>query len=433
MTGESGNDTANYTMVLPVRHFRIDEGTVAVESAFAEHLRMMRTRIGAGARQLVVASPGMSRAAYEAGKQGFAVIDERAEQVAFCMLFADEAALSTAGKLRLLRPVMKTLSGLVKQSICIHSGLSWDVWLPFEFVSIVLGVMAKRRTVFVVDIDYRNSAWMSYRTGDWSLRSYLLCKYVYDVARSLQVWIAARYCSLVLLKGKKMVADFGAGRPNVKAILDASHSERNIIDRESVERKLEELRDPARPLKLIYFGRLIAYKGIDRCLRAVAAARNAGANITLDIIGGGPQADELQALARELHAEGFVAFHGAMQFGQEFFRVLYPFHLLLAAPLREDTPRSALDAMAAGIPYLAFDTYYYRELLESGGGRVVPWPDTDAMARMLIHLASNREEVAQMVEAAIVFAQANTQEIWLERRMEWTLSSVLQNDTVTVG
>ena len=73
-----------------------------------------------------------------------------------------------------------------------------------------------------------------------------------------------------------------------------------------------------------------------------------------------------------------------MPFGQEFFRHLYRYQLLLAAPLREDTPRSALDAMAAGIPYLAYDTYYYNQLLESGAGVVVPWRDEQAMADELI-------------------------------------------------
>ena len=42
MTGE----TANYAMVLPARRFRIDDRQVALENAFAEHLRMMRSKIG---------------------------------------------------------------------------------------------------------------------------------------------------------------------------------------------------------------------------------------------------------------------------------------------------------------------------------------------------------------------------------------------------
>ena len=418
---------SDYMMVLPVRHFRVGENLVAVESAFAEHLRMMRSRLGGAARQLLVVSPGMSTTAYEAGKRGYTVIDEEADQIAFTTLFSDDQAQSTGKKLRLLAPAMKTLRHLTKQSFCVHSGLSWDVWLPFEFASIVFGLLARRRTVFVVDIDYRNSAWMSYRNGDWSKKSYLVCKYVYDVTRSIQVAVASKFCSLVLLKGKKMAADFGGGRPNVKSFLDASHSEKNIIPQGTLEAKLAAVRDERSPLRLVYFGRLTAYKGIDRCMKAVAAARNTGANVTLDIIGGGEQMDALRALARELDAGSWVTFHGPMPFDQNFFGKLYSFHLLLAAPLREDTPRSALDAMAAGIPYVAFDTYYYRELMESGAGRVVPWLDVEAMGGEIARLHRNRPEVAQMIENAVAFARLNTQEIWLERRQAWTMASALEN------
>src|SRR6202008_751702 len=133
--------------------------------------------------------------------------------------------------------------------------------------------------------------------------------------------------------------------------------------------------------------------------------RRLGANWTLDIIGGGEQAEALRVLAREFVAESYITFNGPLPFAQAFFEFLTQFHLLLAAPLREDTPRSALDAMASGIPYLAFDTYYYRELLESGAGRVVPWPEIEAMAKMLVHLEKNRHEVAVMIENAVSFAR----------------------------
>ena len=131
----------DYTMVLPVWHFRIDERRVAVESAFAEHLRMMRSRIGANAERLVIASPGMSTTAYEAGKQGYAVMDEQAEQIVFHTLFSEEEARSTRVKIKLFKQVMQSLSHLAKRSFCVHSGLSWDVWLPFEFTSIVFALL----------------------------------------------------------------------------------------------------------------------------------------------------------------------------------------------------------------------------------------------------------------------------------------------------
>jgi glycosyltransferase involved in cell wall biosynthesis len=412
-----------YTMVMPVRHYRLDEHRVAIESAFAEHLRMMLSRVGATATPLVVASPAMSTIQYQAVKQSFSVIDESSELITFCTLFSDDAIHSIKDQLLAFPSVMRTLHKLVRQSQCVHSGLSWNVWLPFEFVSILFGLIHKKRTVFVVDIDYRLSAYMSYRSGTWSRKSYLACKYFYDAARSLQVWFAARNCSLVLLKGKEMAEDFGGGRPNVKSFLDASHSEKNILGPAAVARKIDEVLDHSSPVRLIYFGRLTAYKGVDLCLRAAVRARQLGANVTLDIVGGGEQAEHLSSLIRELAAEKYVTLHGPRQFNQAFFDLISQFHLLLAAPLREDTPRSVLDAMAAGVGYLAFDTYYYRQLLESGAGRVVSWLDVEAIATALAHLTGHRSEIAEMIQNAVGYARANTQEIWLERRLEWTMDA----------
>ena len=413
----------DYLMVLPVRHFRVSCCLVAVEGSFAEHLRMLQDRIGDDAGRLVVASPAMGIEDYKSRMQVMSIIDEENEALSFYTLFSDDATHSPIGKIRRLPSIMWTLYSLTKQSFCVHSGLSWDVWLPFEFASILFGLLLRRRTVFVVDIDYRNSAMMSYRVGDWSWKSYALCRYIYDTARSLQLRVAARYCSIVLLKGRKMVTDFGSGRPNIKYILDASHSERNIIDVGSLEKKVKELGDESLPLRLTYFGRLTAYKGIDRCIQAVAMAKKAGANVQLDIIGSGEQLDALRRISAECDADSFVRFMGGRPFNQQFYCLLHQYHLLLAAPLREDTPRTALDAMAAGVPYLAFDTYYYRELLESGAGRTVAWLDVEAMAQAIVELDRNRQQLAIMVERSVAYARANTQEIWLERRLAWTLPS----------
>jgi glycosyltransferase involved in cell wall biosynthesis len=413
----------DYLMVLPVQHFRVGAGLVAVEGAFAEHLRMMRDRIGEEAGRLTIASPAMGEQTYKSRMQVMATIDEEKEAISFHTLFTEDETKSISGKIRHFIPVIREVYSLTRQSFCVHSGLSWDFWCPFEFASILFGIMLGRRTVFVVDIDFRNSALMSYRVGDWSWKSYIVCRYLYDALRSLQVRIASRFCSIVLLKGRKMAADFGGGQPNVKPFLDSSHSTQNIIDARSLEKKLNEIRDLSLPIQLTYFGRLTSYKGIDRILRATAMAKRAGAKVQLDIIGSGEQVDELRHISTECGADSYVRFLGGQPFNQQFFRLLYQYHLLLAAPLREDTPRSALDAMAAGVPYLAFDTYYYRELLESGAGQIVPWLDVEAMAQAIVELDRDRQQLASMVERSVAYAKANTQEIWLERRLSWTLPS----------
>jgi glycosyltransferase involved in cell wall biosynthesis len=110
------------------------------------------------------------------------------------------------------------------------------------------------------------------------------------------------------------------------------------------------------------------------------------------------------------------------------FDMLYASDLLLAAPLSEDTPRSALDAAAAAIPLVAFDTSYYKDLQALGAAvHVSPWPDAEALGRNLAAVATNREALARDVERALLFARDNTQEIWLNRRIEWTKTAAAQH------
>ncbi len=75
--------------------------------------------------------------------------------------------------------------------------------------------------------------------------------------------------------------------------------------------------------------------------------------------------------------------------------------------------------MARGIPILAFDTYYYRDLSVSGAVETVPWLSTDAFAAAIKRHCKDRR-LATMIERGIDFAKRNTQEIWLERRVKWT-------------
>jgi len=412
---------ADYLMVLPTLHYRLDSGHVALESAFAHHLRLLRSKIGSLASRLVILCPAMSATQYESAKASLEILDEAADSIFFDATWSPDQIASKGKKLRHALLLLRKVRSRVRQSVLVHSGLSWDWILPAEFAALLLGSFTGRKTIFIVDIDYRNSARMSYETGAWSKKSYLVCKYVYDNIRNLQTWIAVRRFSLVMLKGRKMAQDFGHGRPNVKDFLDAAHSETSLIPPAAIATKLAALRDPAQPLRLTYFGRITPYKGIDAIIRAAVSARKTGANLTLEIIGGGEQLDFCKSLVSQLEADSYITFHGPKPFGAEFFEFLYRYHLLLAAPLREDTPRSALDAMAAGIPYLAYDTYYYNQLLESRAGQVVPWRDEQAMANALIHLDQHREELAAMIQNAVAYATQNTQEIWLDRRFAWTL------------
>lgn len=412
-------DGTTYLMVLPVAGYPLDGTRFAVESAFAEHLRSLRDHLGPLAEDLVVAGPRMSAEAFEAGKAGLDVLDEASDGIRFRGLFP--AGLGRFGYLRRLPGVLRELYRLVKDARVVHAGGS-PLFRPFEFPALLMARLLGRKTVYVVDIDNRESAAMNLRTRSWSRREYWTTRLLHDSVWHLQSFIAVRAFSLVLFKGAGLVRDYGGGRPHVKNFLDSAFGERHTIPAEPLKRKIHALRDPARPVELAYAGRLVPYKGVDHMLRAVAAARSAGAGpLRMHVVGDGPERRALERLGGELGLGEELRFHGTLPFGDELFRRMRDFHLLLAAPLRQDTPRSALDALASGQALVAYDTYYYRELRQAGAPvDTVPWLDVGAMGRVIAGLCADREALAGRLARAVDFARANTQEAWLERRVRWT-------------
>lgn len=95
--------------------------------------------------------------------------------------------------------------------------------------------------------------------------------------------------------------------------------------------------------------------------------------------------------------------------------------MLLAAPLSQDTPRSALDALASGVMLLSYDTYYYGELAQTGTPvELVAWCDHKAMGEKIVALCADRKHVAQGLLKARELAERNTHEAWLDKRLAWT-------------
>jgi len=412
-----------YLMILPVRYYRVDEQVVMLESAFAEHLKLLRTKIFPIFNQFFIVMVEMDVEEYEKKKPGLAIINEQEQGIIFKPLYRSEHLSSRSKQFLQLFSISHRLKDLVETCDVLHSGLSSNVWFPIEFIATLWGIFLRKKIVYVVDIDFRNSAKMNYKTGRWSLKSYLICKYVYDKLREFQINVAVDKCSLILLKGEKLCKDFGKGKPGVKNFLDAAHSEYHIIDQNALDQKLLHLKDHNHPLEVVYFGRLTSYKGVDLCIRAIAMAhQQMGCNVIFHVIGDGEEAGNLKKLTQELSIEERVIFYGVLPFNLDFFKKLYTYHLLLATPLSEDTPRSALDAMAAGIPILAFDTYYYKDLTSTGAVDTICWLSVEQLAEKIVYYDTNRQLLSEMILRAINFSRQNTQEKWLDRRIDWTLT-----------
>ncbi len=419
--GPGKENLIEYLIVVPVRFHRISGASVALESAFCEHLRLLREHLGPAFEHLTIAAPTMAPAQYARERGQLGQIDEEREGIRWVALQpADAGRLSFW--LRHAWNVFASLWREVRRADVVHSGTSHDVWRPFEFTALMLARLLGKKTVCVVDIDLHAEAAMSHRTGRMGRKSLFLCRSVYDPLRRLQLSLAARWCSLVLLKGQRMLREYGHGRAHVKYFLDAAFSAEHLIAPAELERKTRALADRALPLELVYFGRLVAYKGVDRCIQALAlASKQSAARVRLSIIGSGEESDALRRLCVQLGVDDRVEFLGAVPFGPQLFARLYPMHLALAAPLSEDTPRSALDALACAIPILAFDTEYYSALVPSGAVDVVPWLSVERLAERIAYYAADKQRLLQPALSALEFARLNTQETWLEARAQWTL------------
>lgn len=396
-------------------------GRFAVESAFLEHLRLLRDKLEPRFSRMVLVAPVDGRSKDEPLAGHLAVVDEAAERITL-------VPLHTVGRssMRFWRDAARfwpRVRQAVREAGVVHGALSSDMYRPAMALVNVAVVLENTPALFVVDIDHRRDAWMLWKSGLWPLRSFLVTRLLHDPFRHVQVKLAAWRGDLVLIKSPHMVADVGRGAPNVRDFYDPVHALEHVLDPERVAERVRRLRRAEGPLELLYFGRLVSYKGLDRTLQAVHRARaEAGDVVRLRILGEGEERGRLEDLARQWGLEDVVTFESSVPYGPELFDRMDRADAMVATPLSEDTPRAAFDAMARGLPILAFGNRYYQDLeKDSGATRTVPWADVEALADAIVSLQRDREPLAHMAERGVAFARRHTQDAWLDRRIAWTL------------
>jgi glycosyltransferase involved in cell wall biosynthesis len=391
----------------------------AVESAFAGHLLQLRELFRDEFDEVVFVGPAVAEADQAAMGASLRVLDTRECGVSFLPAF--DLRISRARfLLTQALPLWLRLRRLFLARGVLLSGMSTELARPLMLMSCLAARSRGRKVGFYVDIDFRLHAQRMYRTGLWGLRSYLVNRFLYQPFLSLQLHLAPRLFALCCYKGSALVRDFGNGRPNVRNFFDTAFSADDLLSPEEVQRKATRALDRSRPLHAVYFGRLAQNKGIDRMIRAVGLAREAGADVRLTLIGDGACRDDLVSEIRALGLSECVRLEQAVPYGLPLFRMLDDADVSLAAPLIEDTPRSAFDSLARGLPVIAFDTGYFTDIAGQGGAVITsPWPEEQGLADTLALLARDRDRLATLTRQAVAFAADNTQEIWLRRRMQW--------------
>ena len=415
----------DYVLAVQAPAHSLGHGRFAMESAFTVHIRELKARLSPPFARLVVIAPALSQEQYAASGVVFGVLSEAEDGVIFVPVRAPgrQHFWSGAGI-----PAWRHMRAILATAGYVHGGLSWDLRSPDLLLLNLLAWRRRLPTTFVVDIDFRKTSSRFRALGLWSRKSYVVNRLLHDPFKRFQVWLAARMSSLALLKSSSMVEDYGRGRANVKDFLDAAHSARDVVSDEVLDARLAQ-RAAQRRLDVVYFGRMVPYKGIDLVLDALELATRQGADIHLTLVGGGESVDELRQRVQRAGLQDSVTFVPPVAYGDQLFEIVDRADVAVAAPKVEDTPRAALDAMARGLPIVAFDIDYFKYLADKSGAVVLAaWPSAESLGTAMVRLAGEREAVADMARKAVVFARANTQEIWLDKRLAWTLDAYASSD-----
>ncbi|NLI95559.1 MAG: glycosyltransferase family 4 protein [Synergistaceae bacterium] len=136
----------------------------------------------------------------------------------------------------------------------------------------------------------------------------------------------------------------------VRSHLEGSLPARTVVIRNGIPDKparWQKREDPG-PFRFLFVGRLTRRKGLHVALSALSSVK--GNPWVLDILGDGPQREELEAMAVNLGLEGKVFFHG---FRDDVESWMASSDCLLFPSLDEGMPLVLMQAVRVGIPVLA--------------------------------------------------------------------------------
>jgi glycosyltransferase involved in cell wall biosynthesis len=149
---------------------------------------------------------------------------------------------------------------------------------------------------------------------------------------------------------------------------------------------------------LVTVGGLEVTKNHRYLLDVLAAARDRGAVLTLDIFGKGPCRGELQRQVDRLHLRDQVRFRG---FRSDVRHLLPGYSAYVHAAYSEVLPLAIIEALAAGLPIVAGAVGGIPELFDDGvEGRVWPLDDADKAARTVVDLLADDGARSRAAEAA---------------------------------
>jgi glycosyltransferase involved in cell wall biosynthesis len=172
----------------------------------------------------------------------------------------------------------------------------------------------------------------------------------------------------------------------------------------------------AGPVRFVFCGRLVRWKGVDLLLEAFAAVA-ARAEVRLEIIGDGPEAAALKERAAAPDLAGKVEFAGWLPHAKSAERFAAADAFVLPS-LYECGGAVVLEAMAAALPVIATDWGGPADYLSGGCGLLVP---PDSREGFVGGLADAMLKLAESPVLRRMFGESGRRRV--ERQYDWEANS----------
>lgn len=288
-----------------------------------------------------------------------------------------------------------------------------------------LAVRMGKQTVFVIAEDFRDMlAWEWVRPAR-GLERWRRERELNRIDRRVRQ--SASTAALTLLHTPAAVERYRLHAQRSVAIRQPGHETDQVIGAENLAARLANMQG-AKPLELVSACRHAGLKGLDLLLRALGLLKDRGIEVHATLYGKGPETAHLKTLASQLGIEHLVNLPGALTAGPVLDAALQQADLFVMAHRSTDFGRAFFDAMAAGLPVLAFRTPASSETVNDGlDGFLTPLDDVQGLAERIAALHRHRATLAAASQAARTRALENTRAEWFRIRAQWTSSLLHQS------
>jgi glycosyltransferase involved in cell wall biosynthesis len=167
--------------------------------------------------------------------------------------------------------------------------------------------------------------------------------------------------------------------------------------------RFQKIAERAKYNQLIMIGSLNDLKGQVLAIHTVAELQTRNINVSLTLVGDGPNAEKLKELAQKLKIESLVKFTGFIDHPE---KMLQDSSIYIHTSYSEAFGLVLIEAMACGLPVVCTDGKGNRDLIKEGVNGFMIWErDPKLLADKIQFLLENEQEYARICNNAYKFAQ----------------------------